>query len=139
MVMISCADWRYKNLNVFNNIALPLKYLGYSRRKIVNMVNEVLQMLEIKDKAKSHPNELSGGQQQRVAIARAIVKQPQLILADEPTGALDEITGDGIMRIFRELNEKGKTIIIVTHDNKVAEACDRIIYLKDGMIEKSAG
>lgn len=122
------------DLNVFKNIALPLKYQGYSRKKTANMVNEVLQMLEIEDKARSYPDELSGGQQQRVAIARAIVKQPQLILADEPTGALDEVTGEGIMKIFRELNKRGKTVVIVTHDNKVAEACDRVIYLKDGRV-----
>ena len=122
------------DLNVFKNIALPLKYQGYSRKKTANMVNEVLHMLEIEDKAKSYPDELSGGQQQRVAIARAIVKQPQLILADEPTGALDEVTGEGIMKIFRELNKMGKTVVIVTHDNKVSEACDRIVYLKDGRV-----
>ena len=122
------------DLNVFKNIALPLKYQGYSRKKTANMVNEVLQMLEIKNKAKSYPDELSGGQQQRVAIARAIVKQPQLLLADEPTGTLDEVTGEGIMKIFRELNKRGKTVVIVTHDNKVAEACDRIVYLKDGTV-----
>lgn len=122
------------DLNVFRNVALPLKYQGYSRKKTADMVNEVLQMLEIDDKARAYPDELSGGQQQRTAIARAIVKQPQLILADEPTGALDEVTGEGIMKIFRELNKRGKTVVIVTHDNKVAEVCDRIIYLKDGRV-----
>lgn len=122
------------DLNVFHNIALPLKHQGYSRKKSAHMVREVLQMLGIEDKEKSYPDELSGGQQQRVAIARAIVKQPHLILADEPTGALDEATGEEIMKIFRELNEKGKTVVIVTHDRKVAEACDRVIYLRDGRV-----
>lgn len=122
------------DLNVFHNVALPLKYQGYSRKKIAHMVREVLQILRIEDKEKSYPDELSGGQQQRVAIARAIVKQPRLILADEPTGALDEATGEGIMKVFRELNERGKTVVIITHDKKVAETCDRIVYLRDGRV-----
>lgn len=123
------------DLNVFHNVALPLKYQGYSRKKIKQMVMEVLRELGIEDKAKAYPSELSGGQQQRVAIARAVVKSPQVILADEPTGALDEATGEEVQKIFRKLNEKGKTVIIVTHDAKVAEKCDRIIYIKDGMVE----
>ena len=122
------------DLNIFQNVALPLKYQGYSGKKIKEMVMEALRELEIADKAKSYPSELSGGQQQRAAIARAVVKQPRLILADEPTGALDEATGEAVQEIFRKLNEKGKTIIIVTHDAKVAEHCERIIHLKDGMV-----
>ena len=127
------------DLNVFRNVALPLKYQGYSRRKIRQMVMEALKELEISDKAKAYPRELSGGQQQRVAIARAIVKQPRVILADEPTGALDEATGESVQGIFRELNRKGKTIIIVTHDAKVADGCDRIIHMKDGMVFDTGG
>lgn len=103
------------------------------------MVMEALKELEITDKAKAYPRELSGGQQQRVAIARAIVKQPRVILADEPTGALDEATGESVQEIFRELNRKGKTIIIVTHDAKVADGCDRIIHMKDGMVFDTGG
>lgn len=98
---------------------------------------DTLQELGIEDKAKSYPDELSGGQQQRTAIARAIVKQPRVILADEPTGALDEATGEEVQGIFRELNNKGKTIIIVTHDARVAGICERRIFLRDGMIEKN--
>ena len=120
------------DLNIFQNVALPLKYQGYSGKKIKEMVLQALRELEIEDKAKAYPSELSGGQQQRAAIARAIVKQPRVILADEPTGALDEATGEAVQEIFRKLNEKGKTIIIVTHDAKVAEHCGRIIYVKDG-------
>lgn len=122
------------DLNIFQNVALPLKYQGYSGKKIKELVMEALRELEIEDKAKSYPSELSGGQQQRAAIARAVVKQPRLILADEPTGALDEATGEAVQEIFHKLNEKGKTIIIVTHDAKVAGHCGRIIHLKDGMV-----
>lgn len=122
------------DINVFQNVALPLKYQGYSGRKIREMVMETLRELHIEDKAKAYPSELSGGQQQRAAIARAIVKRPKVILADEPTGALDEATGEEIQRIFRKLNEKGNTIVIVTHDTKVAKSCDRMIYVKDGKV-----
>lgn len=127
-----------EDLNVFNNVALPLKYQGYSRRRIKEAVMEALRELGIEDKAKAYPSELSGGQQQRVAIARAIVKKPRVILADEPTGALDEATGEEVQKIFRELNRKGKTIVIVTHDAKVAEGCGRTIYVKDGMVMDAA-
>ncbi len=127
------------DLNVFRNVALPLKYQGYSRKKVKKMVMEALTDLGIEDKAKAYPAELSGGQQQRVAIARAVVKSPRVILADEPTGALDEATGEEVQKIFRRLNEKGKTVIIVTHDAKVAQKCDRIIHVKDGMVESGGG
>lgn len=100
------------------------------------MVMDALEGLGIAGKAKAYPSELSGGQQQRTAIARAIAKRPSVILADEPTGALDEATGESVQEIFRRLNREGKTIIIVTHDPRVASSCQRIIYLKDGKIEK---
>lgn len=123
------------DLNIFQNVSLPLKYQGYSKKKIQEMVMAALQELEIEDKAKAYPSELSGGQQQRAAIARAIVKRPSVILADEPTGALDESTGDSVQEIFHRLNASGKTVIIVTHDAKIAEGCGRIICLKDGRVE----
>lgn len=124
-----------EDLNIFQNVALPLKYQGITKKKIKEMVCATLEELGIGDKAKAYPGELSGGQQQRAAIARAVVKQPRVILADEPTGALDEATGEGVQEIFRQLNREGKTIIIVTHDAKVAQNCQRIVYMKDGKIQ----
>lgn len=126
------------DINVFQNVALPLKYQGYSRRRIKKEVMSTLTELGIADKAKAYPTELSGGQQQRVAIARAIVKKPDIILADEPTGALDENTGEEVMAILRELNKEGRTIIIVTHDAKIAESCDRTIRIKDGVVDEDS-
>ena len=90
-------------------------------------------------RSKAYPCELSGGQQQRAAIARAIVKQPSLILADEPTGALDEATGEAVQEIFRRLNGQGRTVLIVTHDARVAGSCGRMISLKDGRVEERGG
>ncbi len=127
------------DLNVFQNVALPLKYQGISRKKMKHLVRNALQKLGIADKEKAYPSELSGGQQQRVAIARAVVKQPKMILADEPTGALDEATGEEVQNIFRHLNESGITVIVVTHDRKVAENCDRIIFVRDGVVCEDGG
>lgn len=127
------------DLNVFQNVALPLKYQGIPRKKMKHLVRNALQKLGIADKEKAYPSELSGGQQQRVAIARAVVKQPKMILADEPTGALDEATGEEVQNIFRHLNESGITVIVVTHDRKVAENCDRIIFVRDGVVCEDGG
>ena len=121
---------------VYENIEIPLEYgkiKGSDRRKKINVV---LNKLDIKDKINKKPSQLSGGQCQRVAIARAIVNDPQIILADEPTGALDKKTGEQVMQIFKELNREGKTVIIVTHDVSIAEQCNRIIRIEDGMIIK---
>ena len=122
------------DLNIYDNVMLPLRYQGTARKQAGKQAETALEMLGISEKRKAYPDELSGGQQQRAAIARAIVKNPDLILADEPTGALDEATGDEVMEILRGLQESGKTILIVTHDDKVADCCDRIVYLKDGRI-----
>ena len=121
------------DMNVYRNVSLPLRYQGIPRAKIKQRTTKMLQHLGIEEKAKAYPGELSGGQQQRAAIARALVKNAGIILADEPTGALDEGTGDDVMKLFQRLKKKDRAIIIVTHDNKVAEYCDRIVYLRDGV------
>lgn len=123
-----------KDLTVRENIGLPLVYQSCRKKEIDVRVGEVLKQLEIEDKADCYPTELSGGQCQRVAIARAIVSHPQVILADEPTGALDEENGRNILRIFDKLNQEGVTIIMVTHDREIAQNCKRIVYLRDGKI-----
>lgn len=120
------------DMNVYKNVSLPLRYQGIPRAKIRQRTTKMLRNLGIEEKAKSYPGELSGGQQQRAAIARALVKNAKIILADEPTGALDEDTGNDVMKLFQRLKMKDRTIIIVTHDSKVAEYCDRIVYLRDG-------
>lgn len=122
------------DLNVFDNVALPLKYNNTTKKEINKKVKDILKSLNIIEKINAYPNELSGGQKQRVAIARALINNPPVILADEPTGALDQENEKNIMDIFIELNKKGKTIIIVTHDMNIANACNRIITLSDGKI-----
>ena len=121
------------DMNVYKNVSLPLRDQGIPRTKIKQRTTKMLRHLGIEEKAKAYPSELSGGQQQRAAIARALVKNARIILADEPTGALDEGTGDDVMKLFQRLKKKDRAIIIVTHDNKVAEYCDRVLYLRDGM------
>lgn len=125
------------DMNIYRNVSLPLRYQGISSAKIKKRTHEILDSLGIAEKSRSYPTELSGGQQQRAAIARALVKNAKIILADEPTGALDETTSDEVMQIFLKLREKERVIIIVTHDEKVAGYCDRIIRLKDGMNDNS--
>jgi len=119
---------------VFENVELPLRYAGISKRKREEKVLEILEQVGMGDLSERFPGELSGGECQRVAIARAIVNNPDIILADEPTGALDEETEKVIMNIFAKLNEKGKTVVIVTHDYHIASQLNRIIYLKNGEI-----
>ncbi len=120
--------------NALENVALPLFYQGVSRRKRNALAMEQLERLGLADRAHHLPGELSGGQKQRVAIARAIVTNPSLILADEPTGALDSHTSKEVMQIFRDLNADGMTIVIVTHDPAVGAATNRIINIVDGKI-----
>lgn len=121
--------------NAMENVALPLFYQDVSRRKRNALALEYLDRLGLKEWAHHMPNELSGGQKQRVAIARALISQPQIILADEPTGALDSKTSVEVMDILKEVNDTGMTVIVVTHESGVANRTNKIIRLKDGVIE----
>ncbi len=119
-----------------HNVELPMIYNGTPASKRKKMAQEALEMVGLGDRMHHKPNELSGGQRQRVAIARALVNKPKIILADEPTGNLDTRTGEEIMEIFEDLHEKGNTIILVTHEEYIAEHTNRIIRLRDGKIER---
>ena len=121
-------------LNVYENVELPLTYLGLKSSERRRMVEDILKRMNINHRAKHFPQQLSGGQQQRVAIARAVVTNPQLILADEPTGALDSRTGREVMLFLQKLNAEGNTIILITHDNSIAAKAKRIIRITDGRI-----
>jgi putative ABC transport system ATP-binding protein len=121
--------------NALENVALPLYYKNVSRKRRNIVAMEYLDMMGLRDWATHMPSEMSGGQKQRVAIARAIISQPKILLADEPTGALDSHTTVEVMKVLRELNNNGLTTIIVTHEKSVADETQKIIHIKDGMIE----
>ena len=125
------------SMNVLENVMLPLKYAHVEKSERVERAEEALIAVGLGDRMKHRPHELSGGQKQRVAIARAMVTQPKILLADEPTGALDSTTGKQVMELFRQINtEKGTTIIIVTHDPRIGDSTKRCIRILDGQIQE---
>ena len=121
-------------LTALENVALPLLYRGVKKRERLEKAAEMLDKVGLSDRMTFRPNQLSGGQRQRVAIARAMVGKPKLLLADEPTGALDSKSGKQIMSLFRQLNDEGITIIMITHAQEIANEADRICYIFDGML-----
>jgi len=123
-------------LNVIENIEVPMYYQGISESQSYIRAKELAEMVGLGDRLRHRPSELSGGQQQRVAIARSLANDPVIILADEPTGNLDSQSGAEILGILDDLHEKGKTLIVVTHDENIAENAERTIHLKDGRIER---
>ncbi|HHX56142.1 MAG TPA: ABC transporter ATP-binding protein [Clostridiales bacterium] len=125
-----------ENYSVQYNIELPMMYSGISKKDRTKKSRELMNTLGILDKSKMYPNILSGGQRQRVAIARALSNDANIILSDEPTGALDSKTSQEIMKLFHQINEMGKTIIIVTHDKMIADNCTRVINIIDGELKK---
>ena len=125
-------------LNILENVMLPLRYQKVEKSKRIKKAKEALKKVGLEERFLHRPNELSGGQKQRVAIARAIVTEPNIILADEPTGALDSNTGKAIMNLFRKINNEGTTIVIVTHDSRIGESTERCIRILDGKIQSDA-
>jgi putative ABC transport system ATP-binding protein len=126
-------------LTAMKNVELPMIYQDAPKGKRTKRALELLEMLGLGDRINHRPSELSGGERQRVAIARALANEPEILLADEPTGNLDSKTGQEIMQIFNKLHSEGRTILMVTHDQGLAQSCDRIIRLKDGRIEDGKG
>jgi putative ABC transport system ATP-binding protein len=126
-------------LTVQRNIELPLYYLGWDSAKSADRARELAKEVGLEDRLDHRPTELSGGQMQRVAIARALANDPQILLADEPTGNLDTTTGKQIMKLLEKLNNTGKTVIMVTHEDHIARYAKSRLYMKDGIIESIAG
>lgn len=124
------------NYNVYDNVELPLSFRKMSNKEKKIKILNVLKELGIESEVNKYPNQLSGGQKQRVAIARALVSESNILLADEPTGALDQKTGREFMELLKKINQQGKTIILITHDMKLTKYCDRIIEIEDGYIVK---
>lgn len=124
-----------QGLTVLENVMLPLRYQGIEKTKRVELAKDALELVGLKERISHRPYELSGGQKQRVAIARAMVTKPHIILADEPTGALDSKTGIAVMNLFKDINKSGTTIVIVTHDPRIGESAERCIRILDGKIQ----
>lgn len=125
-------------LSVLENVMLPLRYQGIEKSKRAQMAKDALKLVGLEDRMGHRPHELSGGQKQRVAIARAMVTKPNIILADEPTGALDSKTGQAVLKLFREINDQGTTIVIVTHDPGIGASTKRCIRILDGNIQSDS-
>ena len=125
-------------MNALKNVELPLIYAGVSAREREKRAMEMLERVGLADRMYHLPNQLSGGQQQRVAIARALATNPTILLADEPTGALDQATGKQVMSLFKELNDEGRTVIMITHDMKIAQHANRIVNILDGVLSEGA-
>ena len=121
-------------LNLLENVELPLVYRGVPKEKREKMARESLERVGLSGREKYYPSQLSGGQQQRVSIARALAGEPSVILADEPTGALDSKTGREVLEFLNKLHSEGNTVVIITHDNSIAEQCKRIVRIQDGKI-----
>lgn len=124
--------------SALENVELPLLYAGINKKKRREMAKDALRRVGLEDRMSFMPTQLSGGQKQRVAIARAIVNRPKLLLADEPTGALDTKSGDDVMELFEELNKDGVTIVMITHEPEIADHAKRVMYIRDGELHKGA-
>lgn len=126
-------------LTARKNVELPLIYAGVPKRERRKRAEEILMRVGLADRMEHYPNQLSGGQQQRVAIARALVTDPSILLADEPTGALDQSTGRQVMALFQALNEEGRTVIMITHDMHIAKYARRVVHIIDGVLTEGGG
>ena len=121
--------------SALDNVMLPLKYAGFNKQDQLNKAKDTLAKVGLESRMSHQPSELSGGQQQRVAIARALVNNPSILFADEPTGNLDSQTGHDVMQLFHDLHQQGQTIILITHESEIASEAERVLYIKDGLIE----